>query len=145
MVKSVPHFDNFTKWIFFSVNICPLFSCEWCINLKTLNQTKHNRNWTVMIPISSATQWLTAIYTLVIFVIRAIHVSAIVRRTLNLRAKHLENTFSTTFRWMLYWDVHFAMSLADRNYQIWLWSLYKDPLNLVTTCQTNCFSIQWVV
>ena len=143
MVKSVQHFDNFTKWTILVVNICPLFLGEWYINLKTLNQTKQSQAATIHI--SSAAQRLRAMYTSAIFILRAIYVWAIAWRALRLLAKHLESTFSNTSRWLILWDVHLALSLADRNYRIWLWSLCKDPSNLVTACQSYCSWIQLVV
>jgi hypothetical protein len=64
------------------------------MNLKTPVKT----NRTAMIPISSVAQWLRAMYTSAIFVLKTIDVSAIVWRALRHLAKHLESTFSSTSR-----------------------------------------------
>jgi hypothetical protein len=64
------------------------------MNMKTPVKT----NRTAMIPISSAAQWLRAMYTSAIFVLKVIHVSAIIWRALRLLAKHLESTFLSTSR-----------------------------------------------
>jgi hypothetical protein len=103
-----------TPWTFLSVNTCPSIF-KWIRHeLENINQ-----NQTATIPISSAVRRLRAMYTSSIFVLRAVHVSAIVWRAF---LGFLPNTwkvlFSNTFHWLLLGDFHLATSLVGINSSI---------------------------